>query len=144
MKSSSIASFEENSIEESSFESESLDFDESVRVNNEDDFDENTIRYSNLNHNNDAYSKIGKNQSNNLTKQNNNLKSIRKRKCRTTFNKSQLNTLENEFLKSNFVSNDRIHDLIELTGLDSRIIKVFINSISITFFLFFKFILEYC
>ena len=137
MKSSSIASFEENSIEESSFESESLDFDESVRVNNEDDFDENTIRYSNLNHNNDAYSKIGKNQSNNLTKQNNNLKSIRKRKCRTTFNKNQLNTLENEFLKSNFVSNDRIHDLIELTGLDSRIIKVFINSISITFFFVF-------
>lgn len=129
MKSSSITSFEENSIEESSFEndSESLEYDESVRVNNEDDYDENTIRFISLNHNNDKSAKI---------QNNNNLKSIRKRKCRTTFNKNQLNTLENEFLKSNFVSNDRIHDLIELTGLDSRIIKVFIFYISIENILF--------
>jgi len=51
-------------------------------------------------------------------------KYCKKRKCRTTFTKSQLVSLENEFLKSNFVSNDRIDLLIELTGLDSRIIKV--------------------
>ena len=131
MKSSSITSFEENSIEESSFEndSESLDFDEPIREKNEDDYDENTIRYTSLKHNSDTHPKIGKNQINNLTKLSNNSKSIRKRKCRTTFNKNQLNTLENEFLKSNFVSNERIHDLIELTGLDSRIIKVFISCI---------------
>lgn len=51
-------------------------------------------------------------------------KYCKKRKCRTTFSKSQLNTLETEFLNSNFVSNDRIDLIIELTGLDSRIIKV--------------------
>ena len=51
-------------------------------------------------------------------------KYCKKRKCRTTFTKSQLITLENEFVKSNFVSNDRIDLLIETTGLDSRIIKV--------------------
>ena len=49
--------------------------------------------------------------------------SNRKRKCRTTFSKSQLGTLEKEFHASNFVSNDRIDLIIELTGLDSRIIK---------------------
>jgi hypothetical protein len=48
----------------------------------------------------------------------------RKRKSRTTFSKSQLSVLENEFLKSNFVSNDKIDSLIDMTGLDSRIIKV--------------------
>lgn len=47
----------------------------------------------------------------------------KKRKCRTTFSKSQLNALENEFLNSNFISNDRIDLIIESTGLDSRIIK---------------------
>ncbi len=57
----------------------------------------------------------------------NSLKYCKKRKCRTTFTKSQLNTLENEFLKSNFVSNDRIDLLIEMTSLDSRIIKVLKN-----------------
>jgi hypothetical protein len=51
-------------------------------------------------------------------------KYCKKRKCRTTFTKLQLITLENEFLKSNFVSSDRIELLIEITGLDSRIIKV--------------------
>ncbi len=49
--------------------------------------------------------------------------SNKKRKCRTTFSKSQLCTLEKEFLNSNFVSNERIDLIIELTGLDSRIIK---------------------
>ena len=49
---------------------------------------------------------------------------FKKRKCRTTFTKIQLNILENEFLISNFVSNDRMYELIETTGLDSRIIKV--------------------
>lgn len=48
----------------------------------------------------------------------------KKRKCRTTFSKSQLSTLEKEFVNSNFVSSDRIALIIELTGLDSRIIKV--------------------
>ena len=51
-------------------------------------------------------------------------KCVKKRKCRTTFSKSQLNALEKEFLNSNFVSIERIDFLIELTGLDSRIIKV--------------------
>jgi hypothetical protein len=125
MKSSSITSFEENSIEESSFENES-DLDESIGVSYEHDQHENSIRYSNSNYNNDTYPKIGKNQVNSSTKINTQLKSIRKRKCRTTFNKHQLNTLENEFLKSNFVSYDRIHDLMEATGLDSRIIKVIV------------------
>lgn len=47
----------------------------------------------------------------------------KKRKCRTTFNKYQLNILEHEFLQSNFVSNEKIDYLIQSTGLDSRIIK---------------------
>ena len=51
-------------------------------------------------------------------------KCVKKRKCRTTFSKSQLSALEKEFLNSNFVSIERIDFLIELTGLDSRIIKV--------------------
>lgn len=50
--------------------------------------------------------------------------SNRKRKCRTTFTKGQLNVLEAEFVKSNFVSNDKIDSIVEQTGLDSRIIKV--------------------
>jgi hypothetical protein len=57
-------------------------------------------------------------------------KYCKKRKCRTTFSKSQLSTLEKEFLSSNFISNDRIDLVIELTGLDSRIIKV--NSIFVS------------
>ena len=48
----------------------------------------------------------------------------KKRKCRTTFSKSQLNSLEKEFMSSNFVSNERIDSIIKHTGLDSRIIKV--------------------
>lgn len=48
----------------------------------------------------------------------------RKRKCRTTFSKMQLQILENEFVKSNFVSNDKIDSIVDQTGLDSRIIKV--------------------
>lgn len=50
--------------------------------------------------------------------------SNRKRKCRTTFTKMQLNVLEAEFAKSNFVSNDKIEIIVDQTGLDSRIIKV--------------------
>ena len=50
--------------------------------------------------------------------------SNRKRKCRTTFTKMQLNVLEAEFIKSNFVSNDKIDIIVDQTGLDSRIIKV--------------------
>jgi hypothetical protein len=50
--------------------------------------------------------------------------SNRKRKCRTTFTKYQLQILENEFLKSNFISNDKIDAIVEQTSLDSRIIKV--------------------
>lgn len=50
--------------------------------------------------------------------------SNRKRKCRTTFTKGQLNVLEAEFVKSNFVSNDKIDLIVDQTGLDSRIIKV--------------------
>jgi hypothetical protein len=49
---------------------------------------------------------------------------IRKRKCRTTFSKNQLAILEQEFLKYNFISNDRVENLAEITGLDPRIIKV--------------------
>lgn len=64
------------------------------------------------------------NSINNKRKKINSTKYCKKRKCRTTFTKSQLITLENEFIKSNFVSNDRIDLLIDLTGLDSRIIKV--------------------
>ena len=52
--------------------------------------------------------------------------SSRKRKCRTTFTKSQLGVLEAEFVKSNFVSSDKIDFIVEQTGLDSRIIKVLI------------------
>lgn len=48
---------------------------------------------------------------------------LKKRKCRTTFNKFQLNILENEFIQSNFVSNEKIDYLVQSTGLDSRIIK---------------------
>lgn len=51
-------------------------------------------------------------------------KYCKKRKCRTTFSKDQLDELEKEFTNSNFISNDRVDLMIELTGLDSRIIKV--------------------
>ena len=50
---------------------------------------------------------------------------IRKRKCRTTFTKNQLIILEQEFLKYNFISNDKVDLLVNMTGLDSRIIKVY-------------------
>lgn len=58
-------------------------------------------------------------------------RSVRKRKCRTTFTKSQLAILEQEFLKYNFISNDKVDMLVELTGLDARIIKVFFNYLKI-------------
>jgi hypothetical protein len=49
---------------------------------------------------------------------------VRKRKCRTTFTKNQLNILEQEFLKYNFISNDKVDALVDMTGLDAQIIKV--------------------
>jgi hypothetical protein len=52
---------------------------------------------------------------------------VRKRKCRTTFTKNQLVVLEQEFLKYNFISNDKVDALVDMTGLDARIIKVLYN-----------------
>ena len=94
----------------------------------EDDFqvNNNHIRSNTDDNNNNLMSNFDISY-NNVTiksKRLNSNKYCKKRKCRTTFTKLQLITLENEFLKSNFVSSDRIELLIEITGLDSRIIKV--------------------
>lgn len=49
----------------------------------------------------------------------------RKRKSRTTFSKSQLDSLEQEFSKSKFVNNGTVQCLADKTGLEPQIIKVF-------------------
>ncbi len=146
MKPNSIASFDEQNFDDISNE-ESMDMiddygdnmDEDEDEEDDEDEDENGSNKS-TNINNSIDSSLSKSSSgDNLKKLNNKQKKRstnngltlnssnkigRKRKSRTTFSKTQLNTLENEFLKSNFVSNDKIDLLIEMTGLDARIIKV--------------------
>ena len=152
MKPNSIASFDEQNMDDVSNE-ESMDMIDDYGDNNMDDDDDDNEEEDedddeidsnkSTNINNSIDSSLSKSSGDNLRKQNHNNgkqkkrstnglttmngnsnKMGRKRKSRTTFNKTQLNILENEFLKSNFVSNDKIDLLIEMTGLDSRIIKV--------------------
>jgi hypothetical protein len=154
MKPNSIASFDEQNMDDISNE-ESMDMiddygdnmdeddDDDDEEDDEDDDEIESNRSTNINNSIDS-SLSKSSSSDNLRKLNNKInynskhkkrspnglitngssKMARKRKSRTTFSKMQLNILENEFLKSNFVSNDKIDLLIEMTGLDSRIIKV--------------------
>jgi hypothetical protein len=46
------------------------------------------------------------------------------RKSRTTFTQSQMSILENEFLRSCYISTDKINSIANATGLNWRIIKV--------------------
>ena len=48
----------------------------------------------------------------------------KQRKCRTSFSKSQLDALEQEFQRSNFITKDRLDHLLTTTGLEPAIIKV--------------------
>lgn len=98
------------------YELENIENEEDME-DEEDDYEEIESMTSNANSNSQAKSSKRKRSSDSKY-------CNKKRKCRTTFSKSQLSTLEKEFLSSNFVSNDRIDLIIELTGLDSRIIKV--------------------
>ena len=119
MKSNSIASvddYTEDYSELNSFDNEDCnDLDE----NDEENFDNNNNCQKFTPNTNEYKENVN-------SKRKSKLKIDRKRKCRTTFTKNQLNALECEFLKSNFVSNDKIDSIIQITGLDSRIIKVII------------------
>jgi hypothetical protein len=124
MKSNSIASADENTEENS--EQNSFDNDD---YNELDENDEDTFDINNNNNNNNSFASQNFTsndfkETGNPIKRKSKSKIDRKRKCRTTFTKTQLNALECEFLKSNFVSNDKIDSIIQMTGLDSRIIKV--------------------
>ena len=136
MKPSSIASADENTEENSEDNSlDNEDFDD-LDDNEEDTYDILNNNNSNINdYNRSLQGQQNKYANGALTGHNGNhdtsnlkrktkQKFDRKRKCRTTFTKNQLNALECEFLKSNFISNDKINSIIEITGLDSRIIKV--------------------
>ena len=48
----------------------------------------------------------------------------KQRKCRTSFSKSQIDALEREFERSNFITKDRLDHLLTTTGLEPVIIKV--------------------
>ena len=122
-------------MDEASNEGLNSEFDNDNEEYDDDDYEddyENRISNANVNNNGlcslqnvdeDTFSVNGDNKS--LKKKRNDLSRYsKKRKCRTTFTKSQLINLEKEFTKSNFISNDRIDLLIDITGLDSRIIKV--------------------
>ena len=50
--------------------------------------------------------------------------SKKQRKCRTSFSKSQLDALEKEFRRSNFISKEGLDSLLDSTGLSPIIIKV--------------------
>ena len=128
MKPNSIASVEDNeeNSEENSLDNEAYD---DIDDNDEETYDINTS----LNESSDLRlydaaslhrNKFTTDQKESNSKKKPKIKIDRKRKCRTTFTKNQLNALECEFLKSNFISNDKIDSIMEITGLDSRIIKV--------------------
>ena len=132
MKPNSIASADENTEENS--EENSIDNEDYDDLDNNDNDEDTYDRISNnSSHTLENYKSLQSsqpqkynNQSSSLSsnfKRKTKLKFDRKRKCRTTFTKNQLSALECEFLKSNFVSNDKIDVIIEQTGLDSRIIK---------------------
>lgn len=102
----------------SSFDTDEEDLEEHDYLNNENSFDENSAIKLELTKISAAKSNKSKRK-----KANNKTDYLKKRKCRTTFNKYQLSILENEFIQSNFVSNEKIDYLVKSTGLDSRIIK---------------------
>ena len=132
MKSNSINSLDEQQTDETTL---SNNEDESIEEGDENEcnYDEDLQGDDDCNNSSSSSSMLLKNVNNATAKKichmrrtvklNSNAM-CRKRKCRTTFSKFQLNALEAEFLKSSFVSNDRIDSLIDITGLDSRIIKV--------------------
>lgn len=117
MKSNSIASVDDNTEDYSELNSFDNDDCNDLDENDEDNF-ENNNSFQKFTPNTNEY------KENVNSKRKSKLNIDRKRKCRTTFTKNQLNALECEFLKSNFVSNDKIDSIIQITGLDSRIIKV--------------------
>lgn len=103
----------------SNFDTDEDDLDEHDYLNNENSLEENSAIKLELT----KISGNKSNKSNQKKKVNKKTDYLKKRKCRTTFNKYQLNILENEFIQSNFVSNERIDYLVKSTDLDSRIIK---------------------
>ncbi|CAF0987294.1 unnamed protein product [Brachionus calyciflorus] len=90
---------------------------------NNDSLDNIEHKSSGTNKTNNASSKCSNRSRKRTTINQTDYSNFKKRKCRTTFNKYQLSILENEFLISNFVSNEKLDYLIQSTGLDSRIIK---------------------
>jgi ribonuclease BN (tRNA processing enzyme) len=133
MKPNSIASADENteeiSNEDNSLDNENEDFDDADDIENEDyensnDFKQKQIKKQHqTQHLNTSNVEDSDSSSFSVRKINKN-KLNKKRKCRTTFTKIQLNTLECEFVKNNFVSNDRLESIVKMTELDPRIIKV--------------------
>ena len=123
MKPNSIASGDENTEENS--EENSVDNEEFNDLDDDNDEENYEINNDYKQHDTSNISQQHRKESN--SKRKSKIKFERKRKCRTTFTKNQLNALECEFLKSNFISNDKIDTIMEITGLDSRIIKVIAN-----------------
>lgn len=132
MKPNSIASADENteeiSNEDNSLDNENEDFDDGDDIENEDyennnDFKQTHIKKQQQNQQKQLNATVEENDGTGFSVRKRN-KLNKKRKCRTTFTKTQLNTLECEFIKNNFVSNERLESIVKITGLDSRIIKV--------------------
>lgn len=132
MKPNSIASADENteeiSNEDNSLDNENEDFDDGDDIENEDyennnDFKQTHIKKQQQNQQKQLNATVEENDGTGFSVRKRN-KLSKKRKCRTTFTKTQLNTLECEFIKNNFVSNERLESIVKITGLDSRIIKV--------------------
>jgi hypothetical protein len=133
MKPNSIASADENteeiSNEDNSLDNENEDFDDGDDIENEDyennnDFKQTNIKKQQQNQQKQLNDTVEENDGTGFTVRKMRNKLNKKRKCRTTFTKTQLNTLEYEFIKNNFVSNERLESIVKITGLDSRIIKV--------------------
>jgi hypothetical protein len=128
---SNNSSYEETSADDyNSFENEEFDENEfSAALEYSSDSNIQSMSFSNTaqtSHLGQTNSSSRKRISSRLGSENSNVRgSVRKRKCRTTFTKNQLNVLEQEFLKYNFISNDKVDALVDMTGLDARIIKVF-------------------